>query len=152
MPEFTSTEPFELSDFSGGKTDYYTGADPRKYQEGDNFLILKHGTVGKLFTRPGSQIYDDTYYQIPAGAQRINGIVEFSDELLVLSARKLYYIDGAYSTLQGPTGNDLFTTTATVNSNVSWYEWNKHLFITNSEFNRVQKVYKDSGGVVHVLY
>jgi hypothetical protein len=55
------TQALLLEDFSGGMTDYYLGGDLNKYQRADNLLIVKNGRVGKLFTRPGSELYNATY-------------------------------------------------------------------------------------------
>ena len=47
------------------------------------------------------------------------------------------------TTLQGPSGNDLFSagTTASI---VSYAEWNKHIFLTSDAYPRPMKIYKDS--------
>lgn len=143
-PGMIATDSLAVVDFSGGITDYYMGSDTRRCLRCDNLLVLRHGAVGKLFTRPGSIIYDSTNYQIPAGSQRIGTLKNFEDQLFTHSARKLYYISGgSWQTLQGPTGNDLFPAGVDTTTVVSWYAWNKHLFVTNSDFSSVQKIYKD---------
>lgn len=83
------TQPLPLEDFSGGMTDYYLGGPLNKYQRADNCLIVKHGDVGKLYTRPGSEIYDATYYQIPAGAQRL-GTLKYFNSTLFTSQRERF--------------------------------------------------------------
>ena len=141
------TQPLPFEDFSGGMTDYYLGCPLQKYQQAENLLIVKHGTIGKLFTRPGSEIYNDDYYQIPAGAQRVGTLKYFEEQLFIHSARKLYYINAGWTTLQGPSSNDLFPSGVDTTTALSLATWNKHLFITSSDLTqRVQKVYKDSGG------
>ncbi len=138
------TEPFPLEDFSGGMTDYYLGGPLNKYERADNLLIVKHGLVGKLFTRPGSTIYDATYYQIPVGAQRIGTLKYFNSTLFYQSARKLYYVNAGWQTLQGPTSNDLFPSGIDTTSVVSTASWNGHLLVTSSALiGKVSKVYKD---------
>lgn len=144
--EATGIEPLTVNDFRGGITDYYIGGPPHKFRKGDNFFIYKHGDLGKLYTRPGSVIYDATNYQIPAGAQRIGTLKYFEDTLLIHSARKFYYISSGWQTLQGPTGNDVFPAGITVNNVVSLAFWNKHLFVANDGFKKVQKIFKDGSG------
>lgn len=138
---------FEVEDFSGGKTDYYLGANPSKCQEADNLLILKHGTVGKIFTRPGSEIYDETYYQIPVGSQRIGRLIYFGDTLFYFSATKMYYIDGTgWHELVGPVDFNPVFPGATVNDTISYSFWNNHLYLATSQYNKPHKVYFDDVG------
>lgn len=131
----------EFIDFSGGMTDYYLGGPQNKYQKAENLLIVKHGGIGKLITRPGSETY--VVEQIPAGSQRIGTLKYFSDKLLTHSARKLYYYTSSWQTLQGTTGNDLFPSGVDTTTVVSLATWNNHLFITNSDFSKLSKVYRD---------
>jgi hypothetical protein len=143
----TPTQPLEFKDFSGGMTDFYLGGPLNKFERGDNVLIVKHGDIGKLFTRPGSEIYNASYYQIPAGAQRIGTLKYFESVLWYHSSRKFYYVDSGWQTLQGPSGNDVFPTGVDTTTVVSLTTWNKHLLVTSSDLvQKVQKIYKDSGG------
>lgn len=140
------TDPLEFSDFSGGITDFYIGGDLKRYKTADNFVIQKYGTVGKLFTRPGSELYDTDHPQIPAGAQRIGTLKYFNSTLFTHSARKLYYTASGFQTLQGPSGNDLFPSGVDTTTVTSVSVWNKIMFIGNTDFSPVSKIYKDSGG------
>ena len=97
------TRPFAVEDFSGGITDNFLDGAPNKYRFADNFVVTNNR---KLYSRPGSVIYDDTNFLIPVGNQRIATLMKLNEDLLVQSAKKLYYIDGTYQTLAGPTGND----------------------------------------------
>lgn len=142
------TQPLPLEDFSGGMTDYYLGGPLNKCQRADNLLIVKHGDIGKLFTRPGSELYDSTYYQIPAGAQRIGTLKYFNSTLFYQSARKIYYVNSGWTTLQGPTSNDLFPSGIDTTHVVSAASWNGILYLTSSALiGKPSKIYKDSGAV-----
>lgn len=142
------TQSLPLEDFSGGMTDYYLNGPLNKYQTADNLLIVKYGLVGKLYTRPGSELYDDDYYQIPAGAQRIGTLKYFTGTLFYQSARKIYYVNSGWQTLQGPSGNDLFPSGIDTTTVTSMSTWNGHLLVTSSALvGKVSKIYKDSGGV-----
>ena len=148
------SQPLEFDNFSGGITDYFVGAPLNKFEMADNLNIFKYadasrGFVGRLFTRPGSMIFDDDAPQIPAGSQRIGTLEYFEDTLLIHSARKFYYISGgSYTTIQGPSSNDVFPSGATVSHYVSTAEWRRHLLITNDNFNKVQKLFPNSSNVL----
>lgn len=140
-------QPLDIADFSGGITDHIYRPNPSKAAALDNFVIQSNRSV---ITRPGSLV-DDTVSNgyIPAGNQRIGTLLNYdnSDKLFVQSAKKLYYRNpSTYSTLQGPTGNDLFSAGSTA-SIVSFAEWNKHIFLTSDAFPRPMKMYKDNAGV-----
>ncbi len=138
------TQGLEFDDFSGGMTDYYIGAPLNKFQRGDNVLLVKHGAKAKLFTRPGSALYDDAHYQIPAGAQRISSLKYFQSQLFFQSARKMYYISGSgWTTLQGPTSNDVFPAGIDTTAVYSYATWNKHLLVANDQYSKPQKIYQD---------
>jgi hypothetical protein len=144
-----TTQPFEISDFKGGITDYFLGGRIDKYQWADNFLIIQYDDVGKLITRPGSQIYDSANPQIPAGAQRIGTLKLFEDTLFQHSSRKFYYISaGSFVTLQGPvTANEVFPSGVDTTTVVSMATWNGHLLVANSDFSKPQKIYKNGSSV-----
>lgn len=138
------TQPLDIADFSGGITDHIYRPNPTKSQVLDNFVIQSNRSV---ITRPGSLV-DDTVSNgyIPAGNQRIGTLINYdnSDKLFVQSAKKIYYRNpSAYATLQGPTGNDIFSV-GTTSSIVSFAEWNKHVFFTSDAYPRPMKMYKDN--------
>lgn len=146
-----NTQPLEIYDFSGGLTDHIYSQDTRKAQKIDNFVILSNRTV---ITRPGSEVDVPTAAngQIPAGSQRIGCLINYdnNDELFVQSAKKIYYRNPtAYSTLTGPSGNDVFSAGST-NAMVSKTQWNKHIFLTNDEFSLPVKIYRDGSNNVQV--
>lgn len=140
------TRPFEVEMFHGGITDHYIDGEPHRYRYAKNFQVTDNG---KLFTRPGSRIYDDTAYLIPAGNQRIGSLLDLDNELLVQSSRNLYYINGTYQTLTGPSGNPVISAGTTANY-VSWSTWNKHLYVTSDAFPSPMKIYKDGANNLQV--
>ena len=140
-------QPLEFRQFHGGITDNFIDSPAHFYERADNFLITVNQ---KLYTRPGSQIYDDDNYQVPIGAQRIGAYIDHYGTLLTTSSRKAYYIDsGAWATLQGPTGNDVFTAGDTT-SRVAMADWNKHTYVANDDFSPVMKIYEDGSGDLQV--
>lgn len=139
------TNAFQIESFSGGMTDHFFSSDTRKAVLMDNFTIESNES---LLTRPGSTIDDSTNGQIPAGAQRIGCIINYdnSTKLFVQSSKKFYYRNpSAYSTLTGPSGNDVFST-GTTNSSPSFTQWNKHIIVTNDDRPIPMKIYKDGSG------
>lgn len=82
-------EKLELEDFSGGITDYYLSAPPNKMKECDNLLINQYQNQGKVFTRPGSEVYDKTAAR-PV-ANKISTCFQYKGKLYVQSADRLYY-------------------------------------------------------------
>jgi hypothetical protein len=144
------TQPLEIDDFSGGVTDYYLSGPMNKAKEFDNFLIQKQGDKGKPLTRPGSDVYDSVCYQIPAGNQRIGALKLFQSKLLVQSKEKLYYpsAGSGWTTIQGPSSNDLFPSSAATTDITCMAQWNKHLLITSSGFFYPQKLYPNASNVL----
>lgn len=148
MPQIAN-QTLELDDFSGGFTDDYINCNMNRGQKFDNVFILPNK---KLISRWGFELdnNDTANSQIPAGNQRIGMLLNYnnSDDLLVQSAKKIYYRNtAAYTTLVGPTSNDVFNEGST-SSFVSASEWNRHLFVTNDSFPNVQKIYKDGSSVL----
>lgn len=147
----SSKQPFEITDFSGGISDnVFSGQTNTAYQL-DNFFI---GEDRKLYSRPGSALDDAAHSPIPAGNQRIGALINYARNtmLFVQSGVKFYYratTPGAYSTLTGPSGNDVLNAGTTSNF-IATAEWNKQMLIVGDAFQAPMKVYKDGGGVYQV--
>lgn len=145
----STKQPFEISDFSGGITDnVFSGQTNRNYQL-DNFDIMPDRTI---LSRAGSVVDDTAHSPIPAGNARVGALINYArnDKLLVQSAKQIYYRNAAaYTTLQGPSGNDVFTAGTTASA-IAHAEWNRILFVTSDAFPNPMKIYKDSGGVYRV--
>lgn len=142
--------PMEVNDFSGGKTDNLYWQDPRRAMTIDNLLIKSDRT---LDDRPGSVIDDLDEPLIPAGNQKINTLINYanSDKMFVHSAKKFYYRNpSAYTTLQGPTGNDVLSAGSTA-SFLSHTQSNGHIYVTSDAYPIPQKIFKDENGVYTVL-
>lgn len=143
------SQTLEVNDFSRGITDHYVNGNAA--EEMDNLVVLPDRSA---ILRPGSELWDEDNAQITAGNQRIGQIINYnnSEKLFVQSAKKFYYrsvTPGAYSTLTGPTSNDVLTAGST-SAYVSYAQWNRHLYVTDSEFSPVMRIFKDSGGTYRV--
>jgi len=140
-------QPFQWDQFHGGITDNYIDTFLSRYQYADNFLVTENK---KLYTRPGSTIWDADNPQIPVGAQRINALIDHYNTLLTVSARKIYHVNaGVWSTLSGPTGNDAFTSGG-LSSRIVWGEWNNHTYATNSDWAPVVRIYRDGSNTLRL--
>ena len=145
----SSKSPFEVSDFQGGTTDDPFEKNPAYAIEVDNLNIEPDAS---LLSRPGSAIDDLTNPQIPSGTERIGALINYANDsdLLVQSLDKVYFRDpSAYTTITGPTGNDVFSTGAATD-NTAYSQWNKQVYLTNDSYPRPMKIYKDSGGTLRV--
>lgn len=140
------TNPFEVSDFSGGITDNYLDGVAKRYREADNFIITYNK---KLYTRPGSNLYDEANPQIPTGAQRITRLVNFDEDLLINSGTRYFYNDGTINNLQGPGGYNVFDQGDTSTPS-SYGEWNDHLFVSNDAFSKPAKIFMDNANQYQV--
>jgi len=150
-------EALYINNFSGGMTDYYLDAGANRYRKADNFLLVKHEQgVAKLFTRYGSEVWDATNYQIPAGNQRIGALKLFqgsttSKLLLVQSAHRLYYVSaGAWVTCTGPSGNQVYPNTVTTSNVWKFDEWSGHLLTCVDSYQKPQKIYFDNTSTLRV--
>jgi hypothetical protein len=145
----SATSPYEVASFTGGITDDVFKQDNKFCKEMDNLLI---GGDEKPLSRAGSIIEDSANPQLPSGIQRVGTLINYanSDKLFYQSGKKIYYRNpSAFTTLQGPSGNDVFSTGALTDM-VSFTQWNRHLFVTNGSYPRPMKIYKDSSGVYNV--
>jgi len=97
------SEALEITDFSGGVTDYPLNAQLNKAEVADNLLLEQQGGVSRYVLRPGSDYINQTYPQIPEGLQRISSLCMLGKYLLVHTSSKIYYID--------PAGNNPFLDT-----------------------------------------
>lgn len=137
-------QALKIDDWSGGITDHYVNGPLNRSQRLNNFLISRNR---KPVERPGSEIYDVDYYQIPAGVSRIGKIVYFESVLFQQSARALYFVSSGWNTLVGPVSSNPAFGAGTTASQISVAEWNKHLLVTTDTYSSPRKVFKDSGGV-----
>lgn len=144
-----NAQTLEFEDFSGGITDDVIAEDRQSYADADNLLITDNK---KLYTRPGSVIYDQVAWQIPAGSQRIGSLIDSRSlvNLAIQSARNVYtQASSVWTTHLGPTGNPVFGAGSS-SSLVSWAEWKGHLYLTNDAGSEVMRLFKDGSGVVQV--
>jgi len=140
------SQSLTVDDFTGGFTDNFINAPLNQGETVENLLILEDKS---LITRSGSHILDaDNAPIIPAGNQRIGNLINYDKDrqLFYQAANKIYYRNpDTYTTLQGPTGNDLFPQSGVAN-HITYTEWKKHLFLTSDSFERPKKIYIDNNG------
>lgn len=143
-------DPAVFANFNGGITEHTLNGPVNKYARADNLLIVKFtDTVGRLESRPGSELYDEDDAQIPAGAQRIGHLEFFGGQLLAQSSRNVYNHDGtSWGTLTGPSGNLVFPAGVDTTTVMTTSPWNDHLFGCSDGFTKPFKLYKDGAGTM----
>lgn len=132
---------FPVGDFSGGITDYILDAPGNQHAVLNNYLIDPNR---KLIQAPGSQIFDSAMYQIPSGSNRVCGLFasQSLSTLLINSARNIWYPNGVFTALTGPTGNPAFSSGAVTNF-TAWAEYAEHVYATNDSLAYPIKMYID---------
>lgn len=140
-----NTKPLEVTDFTGGITDYFIDGRPNQYEQADNLWINPNR---KPFTRWGSELY--ILEQIPLGLFRINKLLFVEEELLAFAQRRGYYNNGgSWNELTGPVSDPVFPD-GDANSIISDTEWQGHVFVANDAFSSPQKIYTDDIGNLQV--
>jgi len=137
-----------INDFTGGLTDNYIDGAPNCAQTLDNFIVDK--TSKKPMARPGSVLYNTTYYQLPTGNQRVSAVWFFKDYAFAKSNKNLYYLDvGAISPgwqhLKGwgtawMDGNAAFSV-GSISTTCSGFEWQDHWWMADSGLSRMRKIH-----------
>lgn len=143
--------PMEVNKFSGGIAEDIFNNTPDRAEILDNFSLLSNDTAQTRFGSVVDELSPGNS-RIPAGNQRIGSLINYDNnsQLLVHSAKKFYYRNPtAYTTIQGPSGNDVFTSGG-VSNLISYSTWNKHIFITHDGWPRPMKMFKDNAGVMQV--
>lgn len=139
------TQPLEVTDFSGGITDYFIDGPPNQYEIGDNLFINPNK---KPRTRWGSQLF--VMEQIPLGAFRISKLLFLNDALIAFAEKRAYFVDsGSWVQLTGPTSGTVFVD-GNANSIIADAEWQGHLFVANDSYSSPQKIFRNDVGVLQV--
>jgi len=146
-------QTLELSDFSGGITDYPFKAPINKAEEVDNLIIDPNK---RLIQRPGSEVYTAGMAQIPIGVlplndYRINNLVTVpqGDVFYAVSGNSIFYpnaLETAWTELLGISSVKPFNA-GSGSSFSSFAEWNGHLFGVNDAFAKPIKIYKNASNV-----
>jgi hypothetical protein len=137
-----------VEDFSGGITDYRFGAAPNQSYILDNYLINPNR---KPYQRFGSAVFDPDMVQLPDGEVRVTSIFSSSvlSEVFFGSGRKIWYPDGTFTELLGPTSNPVFSAGSDANFN-SFAEYNETMYATNDALSYPVKIYKDGSGDLQI--
>lgn len=145
--------PATFDNFNGGFTDYYVNGPANKARRVENLLIVKYSeSIGKLYSRPGSLIYNEDDPQIPAGSQRIGHLEFFRSWLLTQSSRQIYSHDlsAGFTSLAGPTANLAFPSGFGTTNVISTATWQNHFYATSDYFAKPLKIYEDNASVLQL--
>lgn len=144
------TQPATVADFTGGLVDDYINAANNTAAVLNNFVMLADNSI---LLRPGSEVdVLGTTPQIPGGSVPVRTLINYNNSahLIVQAVRELFYRNPtAYSSLLGPSGNWCFDV-GDDDSVVSHTQWQGHLYLTSTAFPKMQRVYKDSGGILRL--
>lgn len=140
-------DALKIDDWSGGITDHYVNGPLNRSQRLNNFLVNRNR---KPVERPGSDIFDESYYQIPAGASRVGRIHYFDSILFQQSARAIYFVSTGWNTLVGPVSSNPVFGAGTTSAQVAIAEWNNHLLLTTDAWSSPRKIYKDGSAAWQV--
>jgi len=146
------TQPLEVTDFTGGITDYILDGPMNKAEALDNFFFTEHG---RLSTRWGSASFTDS--QLPSGEFRVSLMrhlrdpKQTTDTLLAISNGKISYPDGVggWNQALGPSAGVPFDA-FTADSLYSMAEFQNLYFIANDSFATVQKIYIDDSNTIQL--
>lgn len=144
MADFEGAQ-LTVDNFIGGPTDKPLDGSPNEYAKMENIVFNQ---IGKPVTRPGSNIFNDTVYQIPAGQQRIGSLFSDDTNLYVQSARNIYIAGTtSWTTLANP--NPALTEGDTTNF-TSHAFWSDHIFVCSDAYSKPIKIFNDAtlGNVV----
>lgn len=146
-------QTLEISDFSGGITDYPFKAPINKSEECDNFVIDPNK---RLIQRPGSTVYNANMAQIPIGVlplndYRINNLITVpqNDIFYAVSGNSIFHpnaLETAWTELLGIGSVKPFNV-GTGSSFSSFAEWNGHIFGVNDSFAKPIKIFKNNSNV-----
>lgn len=147
-----NTRPLEVTDFSGGITDYYLDGEPNQAEILDNFFLRPNR---RPITRWGSQ--PAVTSQVPLGQFRVSYLhflwdaVAAQEKLLTFAQKRVYENDGStWTETLSPTSSSIFTD-GDGDSLISASEWRGHLLLANSDFSDVQKAYYDDTSDLKVV-
>lgn len=144
----SNAQPFEVTDFSGGITDELFEQSQNTSAELINFLI---GSDKKPKSRYGSEVDNEDFAEIPTGV-RVAALVNYanSDKLFYQSQQSIFYRNpDAFTELLGPSGNSVFSF-GDETAVASFSQWNRHLYVSNDQFCKPMKIYKDENDVYNV--
>lgn len=136
-------QPFLVNDFRGGMTDTYLGCTKAQYQRADNLLIEADAGLVSRF----GHIPNPDFYLIPAVQDRISAMVDHgaigNNQLFIHAVANIYYNNGIWNTMLGPTGNMPFAGAST-SDRMAWGIWNDHLIVSNTNQGFYpRKIYRD---------
>lgn len=131
-------QPMEVTDFSGGMTDNFIAAPANEFEKGDNLYINEYK---KPITRPGL-VVNDLANSRSALPKRINAQFDLNDQLFQISDLRVQYNDSGYVDVNGPSSHKALTS-GDEYSIPSIAKWNGQAVITNSDYAKPVRLYKD---------
>lgn len=136
-------KPLEVSDFSGGITENYLQADPRRYEKADNFLI---GVARDLVERDGFIPFSANGYKLPAGGRVNTAMSILNDTELVLGSGRYLFAENKFEKswyqIPGVAGNFPLSS-GDDKAQVTWSEFQSQTYFTSDSIAKPAKFFRD---------
>lgn len=139
----------EIKDFSGGITDFIYADDITTSEVLDNINITKDKGIE---SRAGSRVIDNFVNKPATTVSKPQELIEFSRQnFYIYGGEILRYDSGTWENLSGPNITQKPLTSGSVNSQNSYFTFNKHLFITDDTGSKTIKVFKNNLGAFKLI-
>jgi hypothetical protein len=132
----TGLLPLTVNDFSGGKTDYILGGDPRQNEIIDNKVINENKDA---VTRPGSKA---KYNFRITSEEIISTIIDHDSEIILQAGTRVFSQTTTPSEILSPQGRSVFLKGG-VDTLADTAFWNGHTLAVNGSFSSPQKIFRD---------
>ena len=132
----------ELKNFAGGITDYIFTSDATSFEVLDNISITKDTN---LETRWGSDPMDPADTKPLVSAPIPCAITEYQGYKIIFHGGQILAWNGsAWTEVEGKGLPNACLTDAGINPVISYFEWNKQLFITDNAGSKTVKMFLDN--------
>lgn len=126
-------QPLEISDFSGGITENIVGADPRRYEIADNWLIQNDKSL--RVRAPFVPLSNGSGAAFPTGQQRLTSMFSWLNETTLVgqSERSFYWYNPTGTTwtqIAGVASNPVLSG-ASIYAQTSFAEFQKQVLVTS---------------------
>lgn len=135
-----------FSDFSGGITDFRFNTASNFSERMSNWISLRDKSME---VRAGFTFWDISAPRIPTN-ERVSNIRDIDDTLCFFSDGRVYYNDGGFTEIVGPTGNKALNL-SDPNTMVDIAQYGDLYIAVDDSFSFPVKIYKDENGILRVI-
>lgn len=135
-----------FSDFSGGITDFEFNTASNFSQIMDNWIVLRDKSMR---VRPGFTFWDISSPRVPSN-ERISNVRDIDGTLCFFSNGSVYYEDGGFQEILGPTGNKAFHN-ANASTMIDVAQYGDMYMAVDDDYSFPQKIFKDENGILRCI-